>query len=86
MFIAVKNVTKNAIHVIILLMKPLLLYQKQPDGNIGLEGIPHTLQIMLYIWLIVQNVENKEQVLLSLGNIAYQIIKVTLNNPSIIAK
>ena len=86
MFIAVKNVTKNAIHVIILLMKPLLLYQKQLDGNIGLEGIPHTLQIMLYIWLIVQNVENKEQVLLSLGNIAYQIIKVTINNPSIIAK
>ena len=67
-------------------MKPLLLYQQQLDGNIGLEGIPHTLQIMLYIWLIVQNVENKEQVLLSLGNIAYQIIKVTLNNPSIIAK
>ena len=67
-------------------MKPLLLYQKQLDGNIGLEGISHTLQIMLYIWLIVQNVENKEQVLLSLGNIAYQIIKVTLNHPSIIAK
>ena len=67
-------------------MKPLLLYQKQLDRNIGLEGIPHTLQLMLYIWLIVQNVENKEQVLLSLGNIAYQIIKVTLNNPSIIAK
>ena len=26
---------KNAIHVTILLMKPLLLYQKQLDGNIG---------------------------------------------------
>ena len=50
-------------------MKPLLLYQKQLDGNIRLEGIGHAQQ-MLYIWLIEQNVENKEQVLLSLGNIS----------------
>ena len=41
---------------------------------------------MLYIWFIVQNVGNKERVLLYLGNLAYSIIKVTLNNPSILAK
>ena len=30
-----KKCGKNAIHVTILLMKPLLLYQKQLDGNTG---------------------------------------------------
>ena len=77
---------KNAIHVTILSIKPLLLYQKQLNGNIGLEGIAYTQQKMLYIWLISQNVWNKKRVLLCLGNLAYHIIKVTLNNPSIVAK
>ena len=39
---------------------------------------------MLCIWFFVQNVGNKERVLLYLGNLAYSIIKVTLNNPSIL--
>ena len=34
-FMAIKNVAKSVIHVTILLMKPVLLYQKQLDGNIG---------------------------------------------------
>ena len=46
----------------------------------------NTQQKTLYIWLIAQNVENKEWVLLSYGDLTYQIIKVTLNNPSILAK
>ena len=35
MFIAIKDVVENATHVTVLLMKPLLLYQKQLDGHIG---------------------------------------------------
>ena len=33
MFMAIKSVAKNAIHVTISLMKPLLLYQKQLEGK-----------------------------------------------------
>ena len=35
MFIAIKDVVENTTHVTVLLMKPLLLYQKQLDGHIG---------------------------------------------------
>ena len=44
-----KNVAKNVIHLTILLMKPLLLDQKQVDGNIRQEGIAHAQQKMLHI-------------------------------------
>ena len=37
--------------------------------------ITHTQQKMLYIWLTAQNVGNKEYVLLSHGNLPYQILK-----------
>ena len=39
-----------------------------------------------YIWLNTQNVGNMGQVLLSLGKLAYEIISITLNNPSILVK
>ena len=44
MFMTIRNVAKNATHVKILLMKPLLLHQKQLEGNIGSEGIAHAQQ------------------------------------------
>ena len=57
MFMVVKNVAKNASLVTILLMKPLLLYQKQLNGNIRQKGIAHAKQMMLYIWLTAPNLE-----------------------------
>ena len=41
---------------------------------------------MLHLWFLAQNVGNKGRVLLCLGNLAYQVIKVTLNNLSVPAK
>ena len=56
----IKNVAKNTIHLTNSLTKTLLLYQKQLGRNIRWEGIAYTKQKMLYIWLIAQNVGNKE--------------------------
>ena len=74
---------KNEIHVTILLMRHPFLFKKQLDRNTGQEGISHAQQKMLYTWLTVQNVGNKERILLCPGNLVYQIINATLNNPSI---
>ena len=73
-----KKCSKNAILVNMVLIGYMLFC--------CVKGMKHKQQKMLYIWLTAKNIGNKKRVLLCLGNLVHQVMKATLNNPSILAQ
>ena len=69
-----KKCSKNAILVTIVLVKALLLCQRNETC---------TTKNVIYL---AKNTGNKKRVLLCLGNFVYQVMEATLNNPSILAQ